>query len=328
MIKRRASEVQVVDVGSRYGTHPTWKTVEGLDVTFHLFEPDPEEFSRLQEKYQRPRGNNKFVINPSALGRSSGELKLKLLANRAMSGIYERFPTRQFSGEKEADVLVSADIVVEQTTVDGYCKRLGVRPDFIKIDTEGHELEVLLGAQDALSESILGARVEASFNNVFKGGSGYLDIAKFLSHRGFSIVNIDYAGQGELQHPFTSARNRYGILDIVDTVWIRSKFVRRGKLEAEPSTLLKVALFSLLNHAPDLALALLEENLSSIKNHIHANAHSSLVSELALLVEKHFYTLKWEPNQSVEAHADWYHSVFGVQLRSGTKYMESNKHNP
>ena len=42
----------ILDVGGRYGIHPTWKKFSGEKKIF-LVEPDKEEYNRLKKKYQR-----------------------------------------------------------------------------------------------------------------------------------------------------------------------------------------------------------------------------------------------------------------------------------
>lgn len=43
-------------------------------------------------------------------------------------------------------------VAVQTVRLDSYCKQVGVQPDFIKIDVEGHELAVLNGAQWLLNQ--------------------------------------------------------------------------------------------------------------------------------------------------------------------------------
>lgn len=38
-------------------------------------------------------------------------------------------------------------------TLDAYCNRLRINPDFVKVDVEGHELAVLAGSENLLSVS-------------------------------------------------------------------------------------------------------------------------------------------------------------------------------
>lgn len=320
--------MNVIDVGSRYGIHPSWQGLERTNINFHLFEPEPEESRRLKNKYAAARGNNVFIVNEVALGNSKSPLRLNILENAAMSGSYTRRRRREFFGERSSQLVVSKKITCLQTTVDSYCKERKITPHFLKIDTEGHELSVLRGAVNSL-RSVLGLRVESSFNAVFDGGCTYEEIARYLKSKEFALVSIDYDGQGEIQHRFVSARGSYGVIDVVDTVWMRRDIVdpRPGGSIALESVLMG-AVFAIKNGSPDLALAILEENYKAVRKFSKRYPADSLLAELRILVERHFYSLKWEPNQSQKQHAKWFQDVFGQKMQVGTTFMSSPMHNP
>ena len=51
-------------------------------------------------------------------------------------------------------------LVVETTTVDGTAKAMGKWPNLLKIDVEGAEEAVLIGAKEALKKSVRGVFME------------------------------------------------------------------------------------------------------------------------------------------------------------------------
>jgi hypothetical protein len=51
----------------------------------------------------------------------------------------------------------AADLAIGTVSIDAFCARQGLAPDFIKIDVEGAELAVLRGARDTIRR--LGARL-------------------------------------------------------------------------------------------------------------------------------------------------------------------------
>ena len=75
----------VVDAGSRYGIHPTWKPVQKI-VNFKLFEVDPNECTRLRNKYS---GMNNVEVFDLALASKSGDLQFTLREHRGLTSIYE-----------------------------------------------------------------------------------------------------------------------------------------------------------------------------------------------------------------------------------------------
>ena len=80
--KLELDSIVVVDIGARYGIHPTWKLFP-YPVTHHLVEPDPIESTRLQEKYE---ANTNVVIHQAAILNYTGKSKLYTRENPAMSG--------------------------------------------------------------------------------------------------------------------------------------------------------------------------------------------------------------------------------------------------
>ena len=44
----RNLKITVIDVGARYGIHPSWKPYQG-ELSYYLFEPDKKEAHRLKE---------------------------------------------------------------------------------------------------------------------------------------------------------------------------------------------------------------------------------------------------------------------------------------
>ena len=98
----------VIDAGGRYGLHPSWKGFDG-ELDYYIFEPDQLEARRLAEKYAR-RADEVKVIG-RAIAKSDGELKIRFLRNRAMSGSVERKPISSlFKGERLEQVDV-VDVV-------------------------------------------------------------------------------------------------------------------------------------------------------------------------------------------------------------------------
>ena len=73
--------------------------------------------------------------------------------------------------------------------LDSFAAENKLRPfDFIKLDCEGAELDVLKGTGDRL-DSILGVSVEALYQEWRVGQPTFRDIDKFLSEAGFKLHN-------------------------------------------------------------------------------------------------------------------------------------------
>ena len=88
------------------------------------------------------------------------------------------------------------DVVLTQrrTSLDKFfADFLDVKVDFIKIDTDGHDYEVLCGAERVLDRhGVLGLFVESQFHGVSHPHSNlFSNIDRFLRERGFSLFDLE-----------------------------------------------------------------------------------------------------------------------------------------
>src|SRR5437667_6404279 len=160
----------VIDAGARFGLHPSWKPFKG-ELAYFMFEPDANEAKRLRMKYSK-RPN--VIVESLALAEKKGTLRLNLLRNPAMSTSCVRKPVSPlFWGERREQEEVVSVLCVKCTSIDDYCAANRVQVDFLKLDTEGSELQILRGAKKQVKENVLGVRCEISFGEVFEKGAHF-----------------------------------------------------------------------------------------------------------------------------------------------------------
>lgn len=134
-----------LDVGAAGGTW-TWllSRLAGPGGQVFGFEPRPGSQRVVSRLLRILRADNATVL-PLALGSGPGHLSLALARMPTMS--YVRPPTDSGWRPTEANTRVRDVIEVEVTTLDAFARDHDLpRVDFVKIDVEGHELEVLEGA--------------------------------------------------------------------------------------------------------------------------------------------------------------------------------------
>jgi FkbM family methyltransferase len=127
---------------------------------------------------------------PLALADVSGERTLYLTREMACSSLYR--PDSTLTGSLPelacASEVGTSKIVV--TTLDEWSAANGVAEvDFIKLDTQGAELDVLRGGERAL-ESVRGLEVEVEFNPIYIGQPLFGDVDRFLRDRGFVLWKL------------------------------------------------------------------------------------------------------------------------------------------
>ena len=80
---------------------------------------------------------------------------------------------------------------IQTVSLDTYLPTVGVDcVDFLQLDTQGTELEVLRGAKSFLCRSILGAQVEVEFSPIYKDQSLFSEIDAYMRQAGFMLFDV------------------------------------------------------------------------------------------------------------------------------------------
>jgi FkbM family methyltransferase len=161
----------ILDVGANNGQTAKILRRKYPSAIIHCFEPNPdccENISSLQLD---------LSIHQVAIG--SKTAKRGFDRSRGSSDMFRL--TDDLSGE-----------TVQVETIDGFCKQNKIsKIDFIKIDTEGHDLEVIRGANEMLisrSVGILQAEVSMNCSNEYH--VGFFEIQGQMESLGYRLFGI------------------------------------------------------------------------------------------------------------------------------------------
>jgi FkbM family methyltransferase len=127
------------DVGANLGNRTRAFLRMGCKVV--AVEPQSKCIKRLRKEFG---GNERFLIEPVALGSSPGRAELNVSSNHVLSTLSENFIERTVNSGRFYSDHWSYREPVEMSTLDQLIGKYGV-PCFIKIDVEGFESEVLSG---------------------------------------------------------------------------------------------------------------------------------------------------------------------------------------
>ena len=176
----------VIDIGCRDGDAAGW-TAFGSNVHVIGFEPDVEECERLQESYDGP-ARRTFV--PLALGGRGGEVLLHLTRFPQSSSLYE--PSTE-AIERHPALTAHEEIdrrTVTLTTLDEWIDEADApAPDFVKLDIQGAELDVLRSSPRAL-ESVRALEVEVEFQPLYRDQPLFADVDAYLREQGFVLWRL------------------------------------------------------------------------------------------------------------------------------------------
>ncbi len=176
----------VVDVGARGGLETYWSVYED-QLSGIGFEPDVPECEKLNKHY----ANSPTHFYPYALHKDKNIRDFFISAYPSSCSFYE--PDENFWKRflDEFNVRVIRRIQLETVDFDSFAKYNEIDyVDFIKLDTEGCELDVLEGAQHFLEQSVLGVSVEVEFSKVHKYQPLFSDVDLFLRSLGFQLFDL------------------------------------------------------------------------------------------------------------------------------------------
>jgi FkbM family methyltransferase len=264
-----AEPLTLLDIGASGGIPPIW-SILGSELRAFGFEPLLDECSRLNDlapsgvEYvpafisgppitdvehdaESERWDNRFVE------RTSAELALKL-QKRTMTSYYSQ--ENRFSDDR--------------FTIDEFVNARQIKDvDFIKIDTDGNDLEVLLGAEKTLSRSqVLGLMVECEFHGTWgPRANTFANIDTFLRSKGFTLADLQIyrysraALPSTFIHNFPSGTER-GQVKWADAIYLRDiaadGYAEFWNIQPSVPKLLKLACLHEMFSLEDCAAELLQ----------------------------------------------------------------------
>ena len=175
----------VLDVGANEGQFGSGLFEAGYTGRLRSFEPLPDAYGRLMTLSKRYDGWS--LAKRAAVGSSAGEVAINVSLNSVSSSILP-IEARHVAAASRSKYVGKE--VVEIVTLDDQVDLGASTRQFIKIDTQGYELEVLRGANQVLT-SARGLQVEISLTELYAGQAAFLDVITFIQDRGFNLWSIN-----------------------------------------------------------------------------------------------------------------------------------------
>jgi len=192
------SPIVYCEVGARKGGRRFRRI--GKFVQYYGFEPDVGEAERLSGQLEGARVFKAVSVLPRAVLGKSGSVSINLLRHRGCSSallpnveLISQFTARRADtsrwfeyfdivGQYQCDA-VSLDEFVEKNNVPSL--------DFLGLDTQGTEYEILAGGRNVIAKSTLVIHVEMEIVPLYKGQPLMTDIMAFLSNLGFRLISLE-----------------------------------------------------------------------------------------------------------------------------------------
>jgi FkbM family methyltransferase len=191
-----SSPLNLIDVGAAGGALEAWRQF-GDKAKIFCFEAREDEASNLAG------GNTDSNIEyvPVALSADSRGIALTVTSNLGCSSVYP--PIKQLYQRYPGNAMLRpiSNANCPSITLDEFIEKRGIKiVHAMKLDTQGSELDILKGAENALKACIF-LIVEVEFNALYEGQPLFCDVDRFLRDRGFVLwrfSNLAHYSTGQI----------------------------------------------------------------------------------------------------------------------------------
>lgn len=175
--------IGLVDIGASGGLEPRWHSIR-RNIKAFLFEVDERSHQELRS------ADYVDEIFPVGLGVSETSASLNLCRKPGASSLLSprRSFLSRFPNAERFDVITRE--TVNLSTLDKCLLERWQDCEFIKIDTQGTELDILRGGAALLDHSIIGLEVEVEFLQLYEEQPLFGDVCSYLEKKGYEFLDF------------------------------------------------------------------------------------------------------------------------------------------
>jgi FkbM family methyltransferase len=198
----------ILDVGANTGRSARLFSKLFPQHEIWSFEPGSEAFAELQAAPDLA-GVKKFNL---ALSDRPGKATLNKFGGSEMNSLFQRSSTAELFVPDPASISPKGTEEVEMVRLDSFCESHHVSAvAMLKIDTQGHDLVVLRGAERLLASGKVEVILcEINFSPLYQDQPSMGDLYSFLNSMGFGLVGL-----------YDTARDESGCLKWCDGLFRR-----------------------------------------------------------------------------------------------------------
>ncbi len=176
----------LIDVGANEGQYAKTIITNGYNGDIISFEPLFMAHRKLENTARRY--NNWSVESPIAIGSVKSDTIINVSSNSVSSSLLEMEKAHTDAEKKSKYVDTQHTTVVP---LDFYTEKFaGYKNLYVKIDTQGYEMEVLTGLRGLLTR-ISFIQLEVSFVELYTGQFLHQSIEDWMDENGFKLWSVD-----------------------------------------------------------------------------------------------------------------------------------------
>lgn len=185
-----AARIQVVDLGAR-GTAYGPLTALAPFTHYVACEPDAPEAERIQRELTEQAHWRAVTVMTEAIAAERGSATLFITNEPGMSSLLEPDPLVAGKFYLARKFRVASTATVPTLPLDEAAARYGFEDAaFLKIDTQGTELEILQSGPRLLERAV-GVYTESLFHPIYKGQAVFSDVDSLLRREGFTLFTLN-----------------------------------------------------------------------------------------------------------------------------------------
>jgi FkbM family methyltransferase len=171
-----------LDVGANVGQYASELRRIGYRGAIVSFEPIPECYQKLAEQGKADPGWTGYNV---ALADRTSQRSFNVMKSSDFSSF--RQPSGISSLHFPEENLVDRVLDIETTTLNQVIPELGGSRYFLKMDTQGYDLEVFRGS-DAVRDSISGLQTEVSLVHIYENVPAWHEAIQEYREAGYGLV--------------------------------------------------------------------------------------------------------------------------------------------
>jgi FkbM family methyltransferase len=203
----------VIDVGAHAGEYARRLRAGGYRGRIVSFEPTPDAYAELE---RAAAGDPRWSVHRLALGREDGTTTMNVVPGTLSSIL----PATKFGAGRYPKLQEAREVEVELRRLDGMLDELldGIeRPrPYLKLDTQGYDLDVFAGAGDRVAD-LVGMQSEVALMEIYKGMPRMPEALAAYESAGFEIAAL---------YPVSRQTRTARVLEY-DCVMVRAAAIRR-----------------------------------------------------------------------------------------------------
>lgn len=257
-------------VGGRSGTRnlPVFSSLEP-DVVSVFYEPDTTAIDGIY----RATGHlaSRTCVLTDCLSGNGGIRPFHIFNDRYRSSILPLVPDfanrfafdPQFGWDTDPESTETVERhELETMTLDQVLWREGTGlppPDYLSIDTQGTELEILQGATETLYKNVLVVFVEVGFAPTYEGQPMFSEIEEFLRTRGFRLASLEvFPAQARTPDRIPIGFRGRGFIDSGEALFLREPAAGMHGVENLELGLAKLAIIAFMHGYPHETFSIVE----------------------------------------------------------------------